>query len=141
MPEPDILIDGLIIGESPRWHEGRLWFASWGVREIVAVDLAGKREVVGQGTTDGAVWTAADWRTGTACVRVREGGEVLDRVALDRSPFACMLGGADGRTLFIMAADWRTQDSPGDNIQRLTTGPRTGQVLTVPAPAPGVGWP
>ena len=28
-----------------------------------------------------------------------------------------------------------------DNIARLTEGPRTGQLLTAPAPAAGVGWP
>ena len=74
-------------------------------------------------------------------MRVREGGEVLQRIDLDRSPFACMLGGPDRGTLFMMAAAWRMQDSVADNIARLTTGPRTGQVLTTPAPAPGVGWP
>lgn len=73
--------------------------------------------------------------------RVREGGEVLERVKLDMPCFACMLGGADGQTLFMLAADWRMTDSFADNIARLTTGPRTGQVLTAPAPAPGVGWP
>jgi sugar lactone lactonase YvrE len=52
-----------------------------------------------------------------------------------------MLGGPDRRTLFITAAEWRMADSPADNIARLTTGPRTGQVLTAPAPAPGAGWP
>jgi len=87
---------------------------------------------------EGAVWTSTG---GNACVRVREGGEVLERIELDRSPFACMLGGPDRKTLFIMAADWRTADSVNDNIVRLTTGPRTGQVLIAPAPAPGVGWP
>ena len=35
------LLTGLVIGESPRWHEGRLWFANWGAEEIVAVDLDG----------------------------------------------------------------------------------------------------
>ena len=35
------LLTGLVIGESPRWHEGRLWFANWGTREILAVDLEG----------------------------------------------------------------------------------------------------
>jgi len=74
-------------------------------------------------------------------VRVRESGEVLQRIELDRSPFACMLGGPDRRTLFIMAQDWHMQDSPTDNITRLTTGLRTGQVLTAEAPVPGVGWP
>ena len=39
---------------------------------------------------EGAVWTSQGERD---CVRVAEGGEILDRVELDRSPFACMLGG------------------------------------------------
>jgi sugar lactone lactonase YvrE len=87
---------------------------------------------------EGAIWTGSG---ANALVRVREGGEVLQRIELDRSPFACMLGGPDRRTLFIMAQDWHMQDSPTDNMARLTTGPRTGQVLTAEAPAPGVGWP
>jgi hypothetical protein len=29
MSEPKILLEGLGYGESPRWHEGRLWFANW----------------------------------------------------------------------------------------------------------------
>lgn len=41
------------------------------------------------------------------CGRVREGGEVLQTIDLDRGWFACMLGGADRTTLFLMAADWR----------------------------------
>src|SRR5438046_530445 len=39
MPEPKVLLDRLAYVESPRWHEGRLWFAHWGTGEIVAVDL------------------------------------------------------------------------------------------------------
>jgi sugar lactone lactonase YvrE len=46
MPEPHILLIGLAIGESPRWHEDRLWFSNWGTQEIVAVDLAGNSEVM-----------------------------------------------------------------------------------------------
>jgi hypothetical protein len=30
MPEVQTLLTGLAFGESPRWHEGRLWFADWG---------------------------------------------------------------------------------------------------------------
>jgi sugar lactone lactonase YvrE len=276
-------LTGLVIGESPRWHEDRLWFAHWGTKEIVALDLEGNSEIVGKGppglgwsidwlpdgrllvtgqelmrrepdgsmvrhadlsgvadlgwneivvdgrgniyvdcvgfrfgqqefrpgilaqvTPDGLARQVADgiafpngmvvtpdnstlivsesfagrltafdiaadgslsnrrvWAEGigpdgicidaegavwtqsgaNACLRVREGGEVLQRIELDRSPFACMLGGPDRRTLFITAAEWRMPDSPADNIARLTTGPRTGQVLTAPAPAPGAGWP
>ncbi|HZB81304.1 MAG TPA: SMP-30/gluconolactonase/LRE family protein [Rubrobacteraceae bacterium] len=68
------------------------------------------------------------------CVRVREGGEVLQAIAPDRGCFACTLGGVDRRTLFLMAAEFSADSMAGD-------GPRTGQVLTVEAPAPGVGWP
>ena len=80
---------------------------------------------------DGAVWYADVPHQ--RCVRVAEGGEVLDTVDVDRGCFACMLGGPDGRTLFIVAAKWPDVMNP--------TGPRTGQVLTAPAPAPGAGWP
>jgi sugar lactone lactonase YvrE len=79
---------------------------------------------------EGAVWTPAM----KACLRVREGGEVLQRIELDRFCFACMLGGTDGKTLFMMAADWSGPENVGK-------GPRTGQVVTAEAPAPGAGWP
>jgi sugar lactone lactonase YvrE len=79
---------------------------------------------------EGAVWTPAM----QACLRVREGGEVLERIELDRFCFACMLGGDDGRTLFIVAADWGGTENIGK-------GPRTGQVLTAEAPAPHAGRP
>jgi sugar lactone lactonase YvrE len=68
------------------------------------------------------------------CVRVREGGEVLQTVELDRSCFACALGGADRRTLCMMATEW---SGPANMFD----GPQTGQVLTMQAPAAGVGWP
>jgi sugar lactone lactonase YvrE len=284
--EAEPLLSGLVIGESPRWHEGRLWFAHWGTGEIVAVDLDGHSEVVGYGppglgwsidwlpdgrllvtgrglnriesdgsmvphadlggigvddfneivvdgrgniyvnggcdfdpgegnapgiivlvTPDGTARQVADgiafpngmvvtpdnatlivaesfarrltafdiaadgslsnrraWADGVGpdgiCIdadravwngvgefgdnlvgRVREGGEVLDRVKHDIACFACMLGGEDGRTLFLLTADWRMTEGFDENITRLTTGPRTGQVLTAPAPAPRAGWP
>jgi hypothetical protein len=50
-------------------------------------------------------------------------------------------GGDDGRTLFMLAADWRMEDGFEDNIKRLTTGPATGQVLTARAPAAHAGHP
>jgi sugar lactone lactonase YvrE len=280
------LLTGLVIGESPRWHEGRLWFANWGTEDILAVDLEGNAEVVAKGpgglgwsidwlpdgrllvtgerlmrrepdgslvahadlsglgvdgfneivvdglgniyvnggtdfdpgegnapgviavvTPDGSARRVADgiafpngmvvtpdnstliiaesfarrltafdiaddgslinrrvWADGVGpdgiCMdaegaiwtdvgrfgdnlvgRVREGGEVLEQVQLDRACFACMLGGEDGKTLFMLAADWRMSDSPADNIARLTEGPRTSQLLIAPAPAPRAGWP
>ena len=78
---------------------------------------------------EGAVWYGDV--PNTRCVRVREGGEVLQTVNLDRGCFACMLGGAAGSTLFMLAAKW------GDPASE----ERTGQVLTVEAPALRAGWP
>jgi len=284
MTEPHTLTAGLVIGESARWHDGRLWFAHWGTQEIVAVDLDGETEVVGPGqpglgwsidwlpdgrllmtgqgltrrepdgssTThadlsgmadgwneivvdgrgnvyvnggcdfdpgegiapgvialvtpdgsvrkvaediafpngmvvtpdnstlviaesfagrltafdiaadgnlsnrrtwadrpgdgicmdaEGAIWCSAMDDHTPSVVRVREGGEVLQRIQLDLPCFACMLGGDDGTTLFMLVADWRMRDGFQDNIRRLTTGPRTGKILPAPAPAPRAGWP
>src|SRR6266542_2917381 len=276
MAELNVLIAGLALGESPRWHDGRLWFSDWGAHEVVAVDAAGASEVVlrvpdlpfcidflsdgrllvvsgregrllrrdpdgslvthadltglasspwndivvdGRGnvyvnnigfdfpvgefapgiialvTPDGLASQAADgiafpngmvvtpdnstlivaesygdaltafdigddgalsnrrpWAPlggghpdgicldtenaiwygdvgAKQCVRVREGGEVLHTIDLDRGCFACALGGPDGTTLFMMAADF------SDPRAVMSGGVRTGQVLTAQAPA------
>ena len=81
---------------------------------------------------EGAVWYADV--PNRRCVRVREGGEVLQTVDVDRGCFACMLGGAEGRTLFIAAAVWH-------GMEHMLDGETTGVVLTVDAPAPHAGWP
>ena len=59
---------------------------------------------------------------------------MLDAAELDRSRFACMLGGPDGRTLLILAAELRGFDEVDAAL-----ADRTGQVLTVEAPAPHAG--
>jgi sugar lactone lactonase YvrE len=46
MPEPRIVLSGLGIPESPRWHEGRLWFCNWIDRQVVAVDMDGTAQVM-----------------------------------------------------------------------------------------------
>jgi sugar lactone lactonase YvrE len=51
---------------------------------------------------EGALWIA-DALNGRA-IRVREGGEIVDEVSPGTGVFACGLGGADGRTLFLCAA-------------------------------------
>ena len=281
--KPQILMTGIIFGEQPRWHEGRLWFSDWGAREVIAVDLEGHSEVMlrapsfpccvdwlpdrrlllvsahdglllrrepegrlvthgdlskaskpsagnelvvdgwgnayvngggfnlmagepfapgiialvtpdgsarqvadglafpngmlvtpdnatlivaesyakrlsafdiaadgslsrrrvwadlGDGVPDGicldaegAVWYADV--PNKRCVRVRAGGEVLQKIELDRGCFACALGGADRKTLFMIATVW-------NGPARMFAEPHTGQVLTVETPAPGVGWP
>jgi sugar lactone lactonase YvrE len=281
VPELQILMSGLAFPESPRWHDDRLWFSDWGAHEVIAVDLAGRSEVIARVPSfpmcidrlpdgrllvvsandglllrrepDGSLVTHADltglahhtWNDivvdgrgnayvnnigfdfpggefapgilalvtpeGSArqvaegvafpngmvvtpdnstlilaesygnrltaydiaadgslskprlwadlpggapdgicldaesaiwygdvpnkrCVRVREGGEVLQTIELDRGCFACTLGGADKKTLFMTANDWRGPANMAD-------GARAGQVLTARAPAPGLGWP
>jgi sugar lactone lactonase YvrE len=94
---------------------------------------------LGDGVPDGicldaenAVWYADV--PNRRCVRVRQGGEVLQTIDLDRGGFACILGGEDRRTLFIVAREWRGPESMADET-------RTGLVLTAEAPAPAAGWP
>lgn len=276
---PRVLLDGLAYVESPRWHDGRLWFAHWGAGEIVAVDLDGRAEVVAAGpdglgwsfdflpdgrmlvtgerllrhesdgtvvphadcggaeivvdgagnayvngfafdflggdapspgwidlvrpdgevrrvadglqfpngmviTPDGrtllvaesfagvltafdvdadgglsgrrtwaeglgpdgitldaagAVWTHAAKEPGATggdvCVRVLD-GEVTHRVPQEQFGFAAMLGGPDGRTLFVCDADWR-----GIEGVESALADRTGRILVADAPEPRAGWP
>jgi sugar lactone lactonase YvrE len=47
--KPRVLANGFAMVESPRWHDGRLWFPHWGTPEIVAVDMEGKAEVMARG--------------------------------------------------------------------------------------------
>jgi sugar lactone lactonase YvrE len=121
----------LIVAES---YEGRL----------TAFDIADDGELsnrrvwadLGEGgdgicmDAEGAIWSPKFKR----CVRVREGGEVLDEIELDRFCFACMLGGDDGRTLFLNVAKWTGPEG-------IFKEPRSGQVLTAEAPAPHAGRP
>jgi sugar lactone lactonase YvrE len=70
------------------------------------------------------------------CVRVRPGDGVAQIISVDRGCFACMLGGADRRTLYLLATEWRGMDKIAEVAQA-----RTGQLLAVGAPARGAGWP
>lgn len=67
---------------------------------------------------DGTIWYADV--PNACCVRVAEGGEVLQRVELDRGSFACALGKG---TLYVTTARWPDAMRPG--------GPRTGQLVAV----------
>ena len=83
---------------------------------------------------DGAAWYADVPHQ--HCVRVREGGEVLDKVELDRGAFACVLGGDDGQTLFTVGARWPGGERLGD-----PTWEWDGFVVATAAPAAAAGWP
>lgn len=77
---------------------------------------------------EGAVWVASPV-TGE-CVRVREGGEVTHRVKTQaKGAYACMLGGADRRTLYVCTAN-----TTGPELVR---GISTGWIESVRADVPG----
>jgi sugar lactone lactonase YvrE len=114
--------------------------------ELVGFDIASDGTLsrrrtwadLGEGTPDGVCTDAegAVWYADVphrVCVRVAEGGEVLETIELDRGGFACALGGTDGRTLCVVGAEWR-------GMTELVT-PGSGQVLTVEVDVPGAGWP
>ena len=46
MSELQTLMTGIGLGESPRWHEGRLWFSDWVAKEVIALDLEENSEVI-----------------------------------------------------------------------------------------------
>jgi sugar lactone lactonase YvrE len=107
------------IGEDGSLANPRLWasLGEWG-GDGICLDA------------EGAVWAAS----GPRCIRVREGGEILQAFDLDRFCFACMLGGSDGRTLFMVAANWTgTTDLGG-------TEP-TGKIFTARVAVPHAGRP
>lgn len=76
---------------------------------------------------EGAIWYASV--PGQRCTRVAEGGKVLDTVAADRGCFACMLGGDDGHTLYIVANHYSGSGASG------------GVVLIKPVDVPRAGRP
>jgi sugar lactone lactonase YvrE len=51
---------------------------------------------------DGAAWVAD--AIGNRVIRLAEGGELLDEIDVSTGCYACMLGGDDGRTLFMCTA-------------------------------------
>src|SRR5215207_9146032 len=79
---------------------------------------------------EGAVWFAEV--PGRRCVRIAEGGEVLQIIACELGCFACMLGGPNGTTLFVTAAAWPDAMTPGS---------RTGQILSAEVSVRHAGWP
>lgn len=108
------------IGPDGSLHDRRLW-----------ADLG---DVLPDGCTldaEGAIWFADATRT--EILRVREGGEVTHRVEVGQPAYACMLGGSDGRTLFVLAADSSNESE--------CTGAGTGTIRTLTVDVPHAGRP
>jgi sugar lactone lactonase YvrE len=128
---------------------GTLIVAESFARRLTAFDIAAdgslaNRRVWADVTGDGICIDAEDavWCSDVGlddkgvCLRVREGGEVLDRIELDRPCYACMLGGKDGRTLFMVVAKWFGPDRMDELLQA-----KTGQILAARVDVPHAGWP
>jgi sugar lactone lactonase YvrE len=108
------------IAEDGSLHDRRLWAQLDGdVPDGICLD------------EDGAIWVASPVGTG-GVLRVREGGEVTDRIAVEHDAFACMLGGPDRRTLFICTA-------PDSDPAK--TGDRRGRIEIIEVDVPGAGLP
>ena len=126
---PRMLIEGLAFPESPRWHDGRLWFSDWGTDEIVAVDLEGNKEVTGRG--GGGLGWAVNWLqnrrmliSGSELMRVESDGTRVRHADLSAiSPYGWSELTVDGRgnayvnTINFDFADFEavlsTQQAPG----------------------------
>jgi sugar lactone lactonase YvrE len=80
---------------------------------------------------EGAVWVGN--AGGPAVYRVKRGGEVIQKIETSANAYACMLGGADRRTLFIMTAE-STDD-------RLCREKMTGRIEIIGVEVPGAGLP
>ena len=121
--------DTLVLAES---HADRL--TAWKITE--SGDLVDRRvwADLGPGSApdgicadaSGSIWYASV--PGKYCSRVAEGGEVLETVDADRGCFACMLGGDDGRTLYIVANNYGVGGaSDGVVLTHRVAVPRAGR--------------
>ena len=75
--------------------------------------------------TEGALWCAAQG----GAIRLAQGGQILQRIELDRPAFSVALGGLDGTTLFMVANEWNGPENIGK-------GPRSGIVYMAPVEIP-----
>ncbi|RMI28868.1 SMP-30/gluconolactonase/LRE family protein [Nocardia stercoris] len=122
------------VAEDGSLRNRRVW-ASFGepVAERDLMRAIGEFAVAPDGCcldVENALWVA-DFTHGRV-LRVGAGGEILDEISPGTGVFACTLGGADGRTLFLCTAP--------DFDRTARTAERAGQVLSVRVEVPGIGW-
>jgi sugar lactone lactonase YvrE len=43
---PEVLMEGIAFGESPRWHDGQVWFSDWGTNQVITLGADGSPRVV-----------------------------------------------------------------------------------------------
>jgi len=82
---------------------------------------------------EGAIWVASP--TTADVIRIKEGGEVLDRISVETNAYACMLGGDDLKTLFICTSNASGVD-PESALRE-----KSGKIETIKVEVPGAGKP
>jgi len=82
---------------------------------------------------EGAIWVASP--TTADVIRIKEGGEVLDRIPVETNAYACMLGGDDLKTLFICTSNASGVD-PESALRE-----KSGKIETIKVEVPGAGRP
>jgi sugar lactone lactonase YvrE len=80
---------------------------------------------------EGAIWVANP--IAPECVRIAQGGEVLEVIETEQPCYACMLGGDDGRTLFMLTAL--------SSDHGAAAAAQTGKILVAEVSSPRAGWP
>lgn len=80
---------------------------------------------------ENAIWVACP--SMSEVIRVKQGGEVAERIKVETDAFACMLGGADGRTLFVATA-------PNSDPEKCRAT-RGGRIETTQVEVPRAGLP
>jgi sugar lactone lactonase YvrE len=90
---------------------------------------------------EGAIWLASPPTRDV--LRVRPDGEITHRVAVPGDAVACMLGGDDRRTLYLLSAPLF---APPDSAQRFRDSAalrtlRGGRIDSLHVEVPGAGWP
>jgi len=127
--------------------ESTLIVAESGTRQLTAFDLNADGElsdrrvwaalpegVLPDGIcldAEGAIWVASP--PSREVLRVRQDGEVIERIPLVQQAFACMLGGVDRKTLFVTTAE--------DDIPDARRAERSAKVLAIRVDVPGAGLP
>ena len=146
--EPLPFIDGIVYGEGPRWHNGRLWFSDYpaGKAYSVAVEVEVERPSGLGWLPDGTLVVSSLFAA--KIYHVDEQANVaatLDvshlafmtndlLVAIDRGwTVAPALGGADGRTLYMVIDD--------TTHNGLVKGESTGWISQARIDVPTVGSP
>jgi sugar lactone lactonase YvrE len=108
------------IGTDGELTNRRLWAQTWPrVPDGIALNA------------DGHIWIANP--LAPECVLIAKGGDVLDVIATGDPCFACMLGGADGRTLFMLTAP--------SSIALEAAAAAKGRVVAVNVDVPRAGKP